>query len=54
MKVIFADKFNKTKQADLNIIPQKGDEIVWFYEPYPKVKKIVWNIDKEFIFIELE
>ena len=54
MKVLFSDKFDKTKQADMDILPKKGDKIVWFYEPYPKVKEIVWNVDKNFVFIGLE
>lgn len=33
MEVIFADKFSKIKKADMDIIPQKGDKIAWYYEP---------------------
>ena len=58
MKVIFEDKFNKSKQYDLDhiggILPQKGDNIVWENESYHKVTEIVWDIENQFIFIAVD
>jgi hypothetical protein len=55
MILIICDNITKKTKTINNpfFIPRKGDEIVWEYEPCPKVTKVIINYDKQEIYVSV-
>lgn len=45
-KVLIINKFGKSKTNDMDYIPRIGDTIPIFYQPWPKVIKVIWFPEK--------
>ena len=57
MDVIFIDSINNSKIYKLEklggILPRKGDQITWVYNPPPVVTGVIWDIESETIYVAL-
>lgn len=56
MELIIINEFDKKEKIikDPKFIPRIGEQVIWDYEPAPKVTRVGYHLDKEIVVVTIE